>query len=177
MSPVSEARAAGITAGREQAQARWQALAPRERWLVLAAVAAIALLLLWLVALQPAWRTLQRAPAQLDALDAQLQTMQRLAAEARDLRAAPPVNPEQALAALTSAIERLGEKAKLTQQGERVVVTLDNVSTALLREWLQDMRSAARARPIEVSLNRSPQGFSGTLVLILPAPPAQGAAR
>lgn len=162
---------------REALRVAWRSRAPREQLLVQVAGASLALLLLWWVTLQPALRTLQTAPAQLEALDVQLQAMQRLATEARELRGAPPVSGEQALAALNAAIERLGDKAKLTMQGERALVTLDKVSTPLLREWLQDLRSAARARPIEVTLARTPQGFSGTLVLVLPGTPPSGAPR
>ena len=53
------------------------ALAARERRLVALAAAVLGAFLLWTVAVQPAWRTLRDAPAQREALDAQLQTMQR----------------------------------------------------------------------------------------------------
>jgi general secretion pathway protein M len=66
---------------------RWQALAPRERRAVAAAAAVLAAYALWAFAVQPAWRTVRTAPAQLAALDAEWQAMQRLATEARSLRA------------------------------------------------------------------------------------------
>ncbi len=146
----------------------WQARAPRERLLIGVAAAAVAVLLLWTLALQPALRTLRAAPAQIDALDAQLQEMQRLAGEVRELRATPPVSPEQSVAAVRASVERLGAKARLVQQGDRVVVTLDTVATPALRDLLQELRQGARARPLEATLTRTPQGFSGTLVLALP---------
>lgn len=150
----------------------WRARAPRERLLIGVAASAVAALLLWTVALQPALRTLRAAPAQIDALDAQLQEMQRLAGEVRELRATPPVSTEQSAAAARASVERLGAKARLVQQGDRVVVTLDTVSTPVLRDLLQELRQGARTRPLEATLTRTPQGFSGTLVLALP-----GAAR
>ncbi|MBL8359053.1 MAG: type II secretion system protein M [Rubrivivax sp.] len=153
-------------------RAFWQARAPRERLLISVAIAAVAVLLLWTVALQPALRTLRTAPAQIDALDTQLQDMQRLAGEVRELRATPPVTAEQSVAAARASVERLGAKARLVQQGDRLVVTLDTVPTAALREFLLELRQGARARPLEATLTRTAQGFSGTLVLALP-----GAAR
>ena len=59
-------------------RARWAALAPREQALVAAAVALVALALLWWVALAPALATLRSADAQHRALDNQLQHMRRL---------------------------------------------------------------------------------------------------
>ena len=119
------------------------------------------------VAVLPAWRTIARAPAELDALDAQLQTMQRLAGEAQQLRAAPPVNADQAAAALKAATERLGAKGRLVMQGERAVLTLNGASTSQLRDWLAEARSGARARPLEANLARGGSGYSGTLVVAI----------
>ena len=120
---------------------------------------------------QPAWRTLARAPAEIDTLDAQLQSMQRLAAEAQELRAAPPVTPDQATAALKAATARLGDKARLALQGERAVLTLNGVGTGALRDWLAEARAGARARPLEANLTRASQGYSGTLVVGLGGTP------
>lgn len=149
------------------AAAWWRGLAARERQLLSMAAALLALALLWWLAVAPAWRTLSRAPAELDLLDGQLQTMQRLAAEAQQLRATPPVNPEAAAAALKAATERLGDKGRLQLQGERAVLTLNGVATQPLRDWLAEARTGARARPVEAALARGPSGFSGTLVVAL----------
>jgi general secretion pathway protein M len=144
----------------------WAGLAARERRLVLVAGAVLGFGLVWLVAVQPAWRTLQRAPGEIDRLELQLQSMQRLAAEARQLRAAPPVTPDQAQAALQAATARLGDQGKLAVQGGgRAVLTLNNAGSAALRDWLAEARAGARAKPLEASLSRSAQGYSGTLVV------------
>jgi general secretion pathway protein M len=145
----------------------WRGLAARERLLLALAGTVLGLALLWWLAVAPAWRTLSRAPVELDLLDGQLQTMQRLAAEAQQLRATPPVNPEAAAAALKAATDRLGDKGKLQLQGERAVLTLSGASTQALRDWLAEARSGARARPVEAALARGPSGFSGTLVVAL----------
>lgn len=147
----------------------WVARAPRERRAIRLAAWVLGLALLWSLALQPAWRTLRSAPPRIDALDAQLQAMQAQAADARELRATPPLPRAQASAALRAASERLGPGARLLEQGERVVITLDGVSGAQLRDWLAEVRASARARPVEANLSRSERGLSGTLVLALPA--------
>jgi general secretion pathway protein M len=104
--------------------ARWASFAPRERRLMAIAAAVLGAFLLWALAIAPAWRTLQSAPAQIDLLDLQLQQMQGLAAESVTLRAVPAVPAEQAQAALTAATERLGPPGKLSIQGDRVLLTL-----------------------------------------------------
>jgi general secretion pathway protein M len=93
--------------------------------------------------------------------------MQGLADEARQLRTTPPVNPELAAAALKAATERLGEKARLSLQGDRAILTLTGVGTGELRDWLAEARSGARARPLEAKLARAAQGYSGTLVVVI----------
>jgi general secretion pathway protein M len=150
---------------RARAAAAWRGLAPRERQLVAVAAGLVSVALLWLLAVQPAWRTLARAPAEIDRLDTQLQAMQSLAAEAQTLRGTPPVPPEQAQAALQAATARLGPRAQLTLSGERAVVRFDGVAPGALREWLAEARAGARARPVAVALQRAAEGFSGTVEL------------
>ena len=152
-------------------QTRWRSLATREQRLLGLAAVVIVLGLLWVIAVQPAWRTISRAPAELDRLEAELQTMQRLAAEAQQLRAAPQVTPEQAAAALKSATVRLGDKGKLVLQGERAVLTINGIGTGALRDWLAEARAGARARPLEANLMRGAAGYSGTLVLAIGGTP------
>lgn len=149
---------------------RWRTLSTRDRRGLALAAAVLGAFVLWSAALQPALRTLREAPAQLDALDAQLQQMQALAGEAAELRNAPAVGPEQAAQALQAASARLGPKGRLVLQGDRAVLTLNGASGAQLREWLADARAGARARPAEAQLTRGAQGFSGTIVVALGAP-------
>lgn len=162
--PLMPAR---LAAWQAPLRARWLALAPRERRLVAFGGAAVGLLLLWLVLLQPAWRTVREAPARLDRLDTQLQQMQRLAAEGRALRDTPPVSAAQSAEALKAATDRLGDRARLSVQGDRAVLTLNGLSGEQLRGWMAEARSGARARPVEAQLSRTPQGYNGTLVVSL----------
>jgi general secretion pathway protein M len=152
---------------RDQAVERWRAFAPRERLAIGAALALIGVYLVWAIAVQPAWRTLREAPAQLDRLDAQLQQMQRLAAESKTLRGTAPVSPGQAAVALKSATERLGEQGRIVMQGDRATLTLTGVQGDALRAWLSEARSAAHARALDVQLTRSTQGYAGSVVVSL----------
>ena len=149
---------------------RWHGIGARERQLVSLAAAVLALFVAWVVALQPALKTLREAPARIDQLDTQLQQMQALASEVRELRAAPSQGIEQSSQALQTASERLGPKARLSLQGDRAVLTLNGVSSSQLQEWLAEARAGARARPTEAQLSRNAQGFSGSIVLSLGAP-------
>jgi general secretion pathway protein M len=153
---------------RQALQARWSAMALRERRMVAIACWAIVLAVVALVGIRPAWQTLSTAPAQLRVVDAQLDQMRRLADEVQVLRQRPPVPPAQAEAALRSASERLGEGATLTMQGERASIALRDVPGEALVSWLDEARSAARARPLEASLQQSAPGrYSGSVVLSL----------
>ena len=156
-----------LVAARAQLRARWQALGRRERRLVVAAAAVVGFALLWTLGVQPAWRTLRDTPAQIDAVELQLQRMQQLAAESRELRALPSVPPAQAEASLRAATDRLGPSAKLVLQGERATLTINGISGNALTGWLGEVRSAARARPVEATLSRGPNGYSGSIVLQL----------
>lgn len=149
------------------ARGQWQLMAPRERMAAQLGLAALALLLVWLLLLAPAWRTLDQAPVKRTQLEAQLQDMQAMALEARELRALPPVPAAQALAALQAASDHLGGNARLTVTGERATLSLTGVSPEALQAWLAEVRSAARARPIEAQLQRGPKGFNGSIVLVL----------
>jgi general secretion pathway protein M len=137
--------------------------------LVGVAAAAVALLVTWSVLVAPAWRVLRDAPAELGRLDAQAAAMQRLAAETRELRATPPLRPAQSAAALQTAAARLGEGSRLVLAGDRATVTLAAVDGTRLREWLAEVRAGARAQVVEAQLTRTPQGYSGSVVLVLPS--------
>lgn len=150
-------------------RARWLALAPRERGALKLAAAVLAAYAAWALLLAPALQTLRSAPAELERLDAQWLQMQALAVEARTLRAAPPLPTAQAAAALAAATQRLGEAAQLSQAGAQATVTLSGIDTLRLRDWLAEVRAGARAQPLQVQLTRDARGWSGSVVLALPA--------
>lgn len=152
---------------RQQANRFWQARAPRERQLLVAAAVAIAFLVVWLIAVQPALRVLREAPSEIDRLDRQLQQMQLTAAEAQGLRSAAPIPTTQAVTALQAATERLGGKSKLVVQGDRATLTFTAVPADALRAWLGEARSGARARPVEVQWVKAGEGYSGSVAVVL----------
>jgi general secretion pathway protein M len=154
-----------VAAWQAPLRARWQALAPRERRMVAAAAAVVAFAVAWMLFVRPAWHTVRETPKEIDALDLQLQQMQGMAAEARELHGVAPMSPDQSGQALQAATQRLGNKARVTMQGDRAVVNLNGVTTRQFSEWLNDVRAGARARPLEVQLSRGPQGYSGTVVV------------
>lgn len=147
--------------------ARWAALAPRERRLVMLAAAVIGIALLWAVAIGPALHTLRTAPAAQAALDAQWQAMQREAAEAQQLRAAPPLAPGLAVQALQGATARMGPVGRLSLQGERAVLTLTDAPPEVITQWLAEVRRGARARPVEARLTATDEGYSGTVIVAI----------
>lgn len=162
------AQMASINAARGQAQAKWLALAPRERQMITLAAWAVGLTLLFMVGIRPAWRSLQQTPTQLREVNAVLDDMRRQSDEVKALRQMPVVPSSQAEAALHSATQRLGDGAALQMQTDRVNVTLTKVSGARLAEWLQEVRSSARVRPIEAKLIQvTPGVYSGSITLVL----------
>jgi general secretion pathway protein M len=159
--------AAQFQQAKAQASAQWQALGERERLALGAVGVLLGLIVAWSLLFAPALRTLKTAPAELERLELQLQQMQAQAQEAASLRAAPPVPPDQAQAALKASVEHLGSAARLNLTGDRAVVSLNGVAPELLQGWLGEARAAARARPVEAQLTRGPKGYSGTVVLSL----------
>lgn len=144
---------------------RWQALAPREQHLLLAAGALVLLALLWWLALAPALHTLRHAGPRHTALDAQLQHMQQLQAEALQLQAQPRANADEAQRALQASVtSTLGSSARLTLQGDRATLTLKGTPADALAHWLAQVRGNARAAPQDMRLVRSqpPESRSGT---------------
>lgn len=151
-------------------QTSWSRLDARERLGVLAAGAALLLLVFVLLLINPALKTLREAPEQLRQLDGQLALMQSWATEAKRLQQLPPVSAAQATAALQAATEFLGPEARLTLQGDRATLNFTNLSGEQLGAWLVEVRSAARARPVEAQLQRGPNGYGGSIVLALVSP-------
>ena len=143
----------------------WLGLALRERRMVAAAAIVVVAALLWMLFSAPPLKTIKRVPAEIEQAELQLQAMQRLAGEARELRSATAVPPDQAAAALRTATTRLGDKARLALQGDRAVLTLNGITSQALRDWITEARSGARARPLEANLTRNAQGLTGTLVV------------
>ena len=172
-----------------QLRQRWQALGVREQRLVLAAGMLVGAALLWWIALGPALATLRLAKDQHTELDAQLQQMQSLKAQATALAAMPKVSTDDGRRALESSLKQtLAASAQLVVVGNRATVTLKNASPDALAQWLLQARINARAVPTEVRLVKAalaslaspvpggvpaasagaPVRWDGTVVLTLP---------
>lgn len=151
-------------------RARWQQLAPREQLLAAAAAAVVAAALVWWIAFAPAIATLRTAEAQHRGLDAQLQRMLALQAQAQAMQSQPRLGHEEALRLLELSIrQHLGVSARYSIAGERVTVTLAGARADALAQWLTQARVNARALPGEARLQRNAGGaWDGTLVLTLP---------
>jgi general secretion pathway protein M len=150
---------------------RWALLAPREQHLVAGAVGLVAAALLWWLLLAPPLTVMRSAQAQHRALDAQLQRMLGLQAQAQALQAQPRQTTEEATRLLEATVrEKLGTAARMSIAGERVTISLTGAPPDALAQWLTQARTNARALPVEARLTRSTAGlWDGTLVLALPA--------
>jgi general secretion pathway protein M len=154
---------------------RWDLLAGRERALVAGAFWLVAAALLWWLALAPALETLGKAKAQHTALDAQLQRMLGLKAEAALLQTQVRAGAGDARAALEASLKpAFGAAASLQVAGDRATLTLKGVNANALASWLVDLRANARLLPAEVRLTRpaaasAPDVWDASLVLNLPA--------
>ncbi len=155
-----------------QWQGRWDALAPRERRLLSGAAALVAVALVWWVTLSPALTRLKAAAVQGPQLEAQLQQMQSLKAQALALQSQPKLSGTDAQAALESLVkQRLAGTGQLVVAGDRATLTLKGAGADALAQWLAQARVNARAVPFEVRLVKSavPSSWDGTVVLSLPA--------
>jgi general secretion pathway protein M len=156
----------------------WNGLATRERSGIALAAAAVTLTLLWWLTLAPALKTLSLAETQATQLEAQLQAMRALQAQAKALQSQPKLGRDEALRALESSIkQRLGANAQFTVQGDSVNLVLKGASADALAQWLALARVNARALPSQARLQRSVStgpntsgvAWDGSLVLSLPA--------
>ena len=169
----------------ETLQRRWNSLLPREKTLVQVTAAVIGVALLWWLAVAPALQTLRTANTRHQALDTQLQQMKRLQAQAQQLQTQPKIGADESLRALEAAVkQRLGTGGQLNVAGDRATVTLKAVPAEAIAPWLAQVRTNARALPVEARLVRStapvatqpggantppPPRWDGTVVLALPA--------
>ena len=153
-------------------EARWNSVSPREQRLLLAALALVLAAALWWLGLAPALATLRSAEQQHPVLEAQLQQMQRLQAQAKALQAQPAMSLNEARRLLEASLKPLGATAQLAVVGERVTVNLKGASPDDLAQWLVQARLNARAVPSEAHLLRGVAGtWDGLLVLNLAANP------
>ena len=154
----------------QMATRAWARLGLRERRMVLLASSVVLVALLWMLGIAPALKTLKAAPAQHEILDAQLQSMRKLAAQAKALQNRPAVARADAVRTLQSSLQqRLGGSAQLAVAGDRITVVLKGAAPDALAQWLAQARVTARAVATQSRLTRGAAGWDGTVVLDLPA--------
>lgn len=171
--PVAPSRRTTAVPALARLQAAWGRLATRERTLVGTALTVVVLALLWWVGIAPALTTLRTADAQHRVLDAQLQSMRTLAAEAASLQSVPRIQPAESRRALDLSVkQRLGATAQIAVLGDRATVTLKDVPPDALVQWLAQVRTNARASVSDarLTLNAARTGWDGSVVLALPSP-------
>lgn len=159
-----------MNAAVQQLKARWSTLAAREQWMVAAAIAVVAFALVWWVLVGPALATLRASEEQHRALDAQVQRIAALQAQAQSLQSQPRIGYDEALRQLELSVrQRLGATARMVIAGDRVTITLTGTQPDALAQWLAQARVNARALPGEAHLSRTATGlWDGSLVLALP---------
>ena len=152
--------------------ARWRSLAPGERRLLGWLLLLLAATALWFAALAPAWRTLASAPAHIDKLDVQLQSLQHMAAQAKQLQARPVLARSEVVRALdTLSTQRFAALASLQSGADRTTVNLKGVASEALVAWLGQVRQNIGAVVEQANLRQVGGNWEGTLVLSLPATP------
>lgn len=147
----------------------WRLRAPREQTLLAASLALVLLALLWMLALAPALKTLRQHDARVTSLQTELARMQALEVQARQLQATSAPGGDSAQQALqTQTSSLLGKQAELSLRLGGANATLRAVSPLALGRWLAAIRTEARAKVVQARLQRTPEGWSGSIQLSLP---------
>ena len=161
-------------------QTAWARRSPRERQLLGIGFGVLSLAALWLLALAPALRTWQEAPARQALLDTQSQRMRQLQAQAQGLQKPRAIAPTDAALWLEKNLTELGPNARISIQGDSATLSLQAAPAAALARWLSLARDNAQALPTQAQLQQvSPAGpgkqdhspeatWRGSLVLRLP---------
>ncbi|WP_416547470.1 type II secretion system protein GspM [Limnohabitans sp. DCL3] len=136
-------------------QHAWAQRPPREQRLLRWAAGLLVLGALWSLAMEPAWRTWQQAPARQAMLDAQSQTMLELQAQAQSLQKPNPISRNESIQWLENNLSDLGPGAQIIMQGERATLNLSAAPPEALARWLGLARERALAMPIQAQLQPS----------------------
>jgi len=138
---------------------RWQAMALRERRLVLAAAVVVVAAIVYLLLVEPAWQGRERLQRELPALRSQLARIDQLADEARQLGTAPAGadTPQAVRARLEQSIDGAGLRpslAQLQQTGSLFDVRFRGVQHAAWLAWIDVAVRDTRLRIVDVSVTR-----------------------
>ena len=152
-----------------EAKAKWARLPARDKVLIRVASVLIIALLLWLVALAPAIRTIRSFDSTQKAQEAKLQQMLNLQAQAQSMQNLPRVSQAAAVTALESSIEQsFGNRAEIIFNGGNATVNVRGISAEDLAKWLSNIRTNARTVAIQARLTRTNIGWNGSFQMVLP---------
>ena len=134
----------------------WARRQPREKSILRLGAAVLLLATLWGLALAPALRTWQEAPAQQARLDQQTQQMRQLQTQAQSVRKPNPISRSEAIQWLETHLDDLGPGAKISLQGERAVLSVAAAPAEALAYWISSAREHALAVPVQAQLQQGP---------------------
>jgi general secretion pathway protein M len=153
----------------------WTGLARRERTAVAVATTLVAVAALYLLAIEPAWRTRARLAAELPRLRSQAADMQALALEAKKLRtrALSVDTPAQARAALAKLAAEKNLPSPTLQEADeqRILVTLRRADAASSLAWLKEASSELPLRISAARVVRTAPGIVDADVTLTPTGP------
>lgn len=150
----------------------WIGLSRRERTAVASAVAIVALALIYLAGIEPAWRLRTKLAADLPQLRAQAAELDQLAAEAKKLklRTRTLESPEQTRTALDRFLVEKGVSgAQIREEGERVIVSAKRTDAAAWLAWLKDTTSELPLRIAAARMTKVGIGVVDAEVTLAPA--------
>ena len=150
----------------------WIGLSRRERIATSVAAALVALALIFLIGIEPAWRTRVKLGADLPRLRAQAAELDQLAAEAKKLklRTRTLESPEQTRAALTRFLAEKGVNgAQIRDEGERVIVSAKRIDAAAWLAWLKDTTNELPLRIAAARMSKVGTGMVDAEVTLAPA--------
>ena len=150
----------------------WIGLSRRERIATSVAAALVLLTLIFLIGIEPAWRTRAKLGADLPRLRAQAAELDQLAAEAKKLKLHTRTleSPEQTRAALTRFLSEKGVNgAQIRDEGERVVVSAKRIDAAAWLAWLKDTTNELPLRIAAARMSKVGTGMVDAEVTLAPA--------
>jgi general secretion pathway protein M len=153
-----------------QVKAWWEALSSRDKRMIRVAAVLLIFVLLWLLALQPAIRTIRSFESAQRTQETKLQQMLNLQSQAQSMQNLPLVSQAAAVTALEISIEQtFGNRAEIIFNGNNATVNVRAISPEDLAKWLNNIRTNSRTVAIQARLTRTNIGWNGSFQMVLPA--------
>jgi general secretion pathway protein M len=137
----------------------WQGLARRERWLVAAGCALALGGVVYVAAVEPAWKARARLASELPRLRAQALEMSALSGEARELRgrgaAAESAGAAQSAMERSLAAAGLGMARIVALDERRIAVSVKGAQATKWLGWLEETARESRMRVAVVQVART----------------------